>query len=118
MNKIEKQFKKDFEESNKKIELTFDVSQLTPNAEPELTFEEVKIKKKNKRKIIIACVSTAVVLTVIGISLSQMLEVHSSVTTARRRLSVNASALAESNSVRKLNDISFVFLFSFNFFKS
>lgn len=107
MNKIEKQFKKDFEESNKKIELTFDVSQLTPNAEPELTFEEVKRKKKNKRKIIIACVSTAVVLTVIGISLSQMLEVHSSVTTARRRLSVNASALAESNSVRKLNDISY-----------
>ena len=52
MNKIEKQFKKDFEESNKKIELTFDVSQLTPNAEPELTFEEVKRKKKNKRNII------------------------------------------------------------------
>ena len=107
MNKIKEQFKKDFEESNKKAELTFDVSKLQPNVEPEVTFEEVKRKKKNKRRIIIACVSTAVVLTVVGISLSQMFEVHSSVTTAKRNLSANAIAIAESNTFKKLNNFNY-----------
>ena len=104
MNKIKEQFQNDFEESNKKVELSFDVTQLQPNEESEVTFEEVKRKKRNKRRIIIVCVSTAVVLTVVGISLSQMLEVHSSVTTAKRNLSANAIAIAESNTFKKLNN--------------
>ena len=97
-----------FEESNKKVELTFDVAQLQPNVEPEVTFEEVKRKKKNRRKIIIACVSTAVVLTVIGISISQLFEIHDSVTTSRRNLSANAIAIAESNTFKKLNSFNYL----------
>lgn len=107
MNKIKEQFQNDFEESNKKVELSFDVTQLQPNEESEVTFEEVKRKKRNKRRIIIVCVSTAVVLTVVGISLSQMLEVHSSVTTAKRNLSANAIAIAESNTFKKLNNFNY-----------
>ena len=107
MNKIKEQFQKDFEESNKEVELSFDVTQLQPNEEPEVTFEEVKRKKRNKRRIIIACVSTAVVLTVVCISLSQMLEVHSSVTTTKRNLSANAIAIAESNTFKKLNNFNY-----------
>ena len=71
MNKIKEQFQKDFEESNKKVELTFDVTQLQPNVEPEVTFEEVKRKKRNKRKTIIACVSTAVVLLTFMVHLNR-----------------------------------------------
>ena len=108
MNKIKEQFKKDFEESNKKVELTFDVSQLIPNAEPEVSFEEVKRKKSKKRKIIIiSCVSSAAVLTLVAIPLLQNIKVHSSVTTRKRAISANAIAIAESNTFKKINNVKF-----------
>lgn len=107
MNKIEKQFKKDFEESNKKIELTFDVSQLTPNDDPEVTFEEIKSKKRKRRRIIgISCVST-VVIGLAAIILSQLIDVKSSVRTAKRNLSANAIAIAESNTFKRLNNVKY-----------
>ncbi|MCR5309480.1 MAG: hypothetical protein K6E21_05170 [Bacilli bacterium] len=108
MNKIKEQFKKDFEESNKKVDLTFDVSKLQLNEESEVTFEEIKRKKKNKRRIIIfSTVSAVTVLTVVGISLSQMLEINTSVTTMKRNLSLNTVAIAESNTFKKLNSFSY-----------
>lgn len=107
MNKIEKQFKKEFEESNKKIELTFDVSKLTPNTEPEVTFEEVKKKKGKTKRIVIFSSASLVVLAIAAVALSQMLEIESSVKTAKRNLSANAIAIAESNTFKRLNNVKY-----------
>lgn len=108
MNKIKEQFKKDFEESNNNVNLTFDVSQLEPNI---LTKEDeirlAKERRKRRGKIIGIVSFSAVAIAVVAIPIASNINVNESVTTARRRLSVNASALAESNSVRKLNDISY-----------
>ena len=107
MNKIKEQFKKDFEESSNKVNLTFDASQLEPNIGSEEVMKQLKKTKRNRRRIIVSCVSAAVVLTVVGVSLSQLLEVHSNVRTARRTLSVNAISIAESNTFRKLNNVKY-----------
>ena len=103
MNKVKQQFIKDFEESNNKVDLTFDVSQLEPNVTNEM---KIKNRKKVRNRIILSF--TAIVcLAIVAIPLSQLLEIDTSFGTAKRTLSANAIAIAESNSFKKLNNVKY-----------
>lgn len=104
MKHIKQRFIADFEQSCPDT-LSFDVTQLPKNVKK----PRFHMRKKVKRAIIgtIIGVSVASVLVLVAIPLSTMLQVTSSVKVDRRNYSINEIKIAESNTFKKLNDISY-----------
>ncbi len=107
MNKTEKQFKKDFETKieKKDINLTFDTTQLTPNT------KAVHGRSPYKKPIIIGVsvlAGLAVNVALIAPIASIFFKIdENSVRKKKKRLSFNEIAIAENNSFRKLNSVSY-----------
>ena len=104
MNKTEKQFKKDFESKIEKtdINLTFDTTQLEKNTP--------KPKRSVWKPIVITAscvVGTAIMVAIIAPIASLFIHFDDSVHTYRRRYSINEIKIAESNTFKKLNNVTY-----------
>lgn len=105
MNKIEKQFKKDFEKQ-KHVELSFDNAQLEENTK----FTRHEFNPRHKKLIItFSIVGTVVTLVAVPalIVLSSLIHVADAVKLTKREYSMNEIKLIESNTFKKLNDIDY-----------
>lgn len=104
MNKIEKQFKSDFEKANK-INLTFDTSKLEPNE------KKVKVHKPFPWKVVIpvGCGALTLGLIIAGCAafVNAFLMKDSGVQTKRMRLSMNEISIAKSNTFKPINTVSY-----------
>ena len=104
MNKTEKQFKKDFESKIEKadINLIFDTTQLDKNTP--------KPKRSVWKPIVITAscvVGTAIMVALIAPIASLFIHFDDSVHTYRRRYSINEIKIAESNTFKKLNNVTY-----------
>ena len=102
MDELKEQFKKDFEDSNN-VNLSFDITQLEPNSKK----TKHKIKPYKLGLIITASVIVAIVAVPASVILISSLEVKESVKTNNRRYSLNEIRIAESNTFKKLNTVSY-----------
>lgn len=102
MNELKKQFKQDFEQSSN-VNFSFDTTQLEPNSG--------KFKHKIKPYKLALIVTTAVMVSIIAVPASVIffssLKIKESVKTSNRRYSLNEIRIAESNTFKKLNDVSY-----------
>ena len=102
MDELKKQFKQDFEESSN-VNLSFDTTQLEPNSR--------KSKHKIKPYKLALIFTTAVIVSIIAIPASVIffssLKIKESVKTSNRRYSLNEIRIAESNTFKKLNTVSY-----------
>ena len=101
MNKIEKQFKEDFEKSQK-VELTFDTSKL----EQDPTHVRHKVRK---RWVLIPAISGGIVCSlVLGVSIAVYNSFASdSVKEFKRQYTVQEIKIAENNTFKKLNNVKY-----------
>ena len=102
MNELKKQFKQDFEESSN-VSLSFDVTQLEPNNSVD------KHKARPYMKFIVASV---VVVGVVSLAIGGAFAVgifrtKESVKAFNRRYSLNEIRIAESNTFKRLNTVSY-----------
>ena len=102
MDELKEQFKKDFEDSNN-VDLSFDVTQLEPNSRK----TKHKIKPYKLGLIITASIIVAIVAVPASVILLSALRIEESVRTYNRRYSLNEIRIAESNTFKKLNTISY-----------
>ncbi|MBQ2493633.1 MAG: hypothetical protein II520_00165, partial [Bacilli bacterium] len=102
MSDFKKHFRKDFEEANK-TQLHFDVTQLEPNEKK----DRHKVKPLRLGLVITASVVFAVVAIPAAMVAISFMEVRESVKTYNRRYTLNEIRIAESNSFRKLNEVSY-----------
>ena len=102
MDEFKEQFKKDFEESSN-TNLSFDTTQLEPNNVSD------KHKARLRMKLIVASVAVVAVasLTVGGAFALGIFRTEESVKTSNRRYSLNEIRIAESNTFKKLNTVSY-----------
>ncbi len=102
MNNIEEQFKKDFEES-KKVELSFDTTQLEPNYRP------IKQPFKPWKVITLSVVSTfAALFVIIAVTVgANLIKTDESVKLSKKSYAMNEIRIAESNSFKKLNNVTY-----------
>lgn len=102
MDEFKEQFKKDFEESSN-TNLSFDTTQLEPNNVSD------KHKARPLMKLIVASVAVVAValLTVGGAFALGIFRTEESVKTSNRRYSLNEIRIAESNTFKKLNTVSY-----------
>ena len=102
MDEFKEQFKKDFEESSN-TNLSFDTTQLEPNNVSD------KHKARPLMKLIVAFVAVVVVasLTVGGAFALGIFRTEESVKTSNRRYSLNEIRIAESNTFKRLNTVSY-----------
>lgn len=112
MNSVERQFKKDFDNS-KKVKLTFNVAQLRCNPKP---IKPVKQRREqvdrpqrrfNFAPLIVVSVVTTVIAIPVLIGIIASLEIHDSFKAYNKRYSVNEIRIAESNTFKKLNSVSY-----------
>ena len=112
MDELKKQFKQDFEDSSN-VELNFDVTQLETNIKK--AKHKIKPYKLGKHKIkpyklgliITASVIVAIVAVPASVIIISSLRVKESVKTNNRRYSLNEIRIAESNTFKKLNTVSY-----------
>ena len=102
MDEFKEQFKKDFEESSN-TNLSFDTTQLEPNNIAD------KHKARSYRKLVIVSVVVVAVvsLTVGGAFALGIFRTEESVKSYNRRYSLNEIRIAESNTFKKLNTVSY-----------
>lgn len=102
MDEFKEQFKKDFEESSN-TNLSFDTTQLEPNNVSD------KHKARPRMKLIVASVAVVAVasLTVGGAFALGIFRTKESVKASNRRYSLNEIRIAESNTFKKLNTVSY-----------
>lgn len=102
MDEFKEQFKKDFEESSN-TNLSFDTTQLEPNNVSD------KHKARPRMKLIVASVAVVAVvsLIVVGAFALGIFRTKESVKTSNRRYSLNEIRIAESNTFKKLNTVSY-----------
>ena len=102
MNELKKQFKQDFEQSSN-VDLSFDTAQLEPNSR--------KFKHKIKPYKLVLIVTTAVMVSIIAVPASVIffssLKFEYSVKSYNRSYSINKIRIAETNTFKKLNDITY-----------
>lgn len=102
MDEFKEQFKKDFEESSN-TNLSFDTTQLEPNNVSN------KHKARPRMKLIVAFVAVVAVASLIvgGAFALGIFRTEESVKTSNRRYSLNEIRIAESNTFKKLNTVSY-----------
>lgn len=102
MDEFKEQFKKDFEESSN-TNLSFDTTQLEPNNVSD------KHKARPLMKLIVASVAVVAVASLIvgGAFALGIFRTEESVKTSNRRYSLNEIRIAESNTFKKLNTVSY-----------
>ena len=102
MDEFKEQFKKDFEESSN-TNLSFDTTQLEPNNVSD------KHKARPRMKLIVASVAVVAVASLIvgGAFALGIFRTEESVKTSNRRYSLNEIRIAESNTFKKLNTVSY-----------
>lgn len=102
MDELKKQFKQDFEESNN-VNLSFDTTQLEPNSRK----SKHKIKPYKLGLIVTAVVIVGVIAVPASAILFSSLEIKESVKAYNRHYSLNEIRIAESNTFKKLNTVSY-----------
>ena len=102
------QFKKDFEESSPQ-ELGFDLAQLEPNRKKNVWGYSYRHKIKPVRLGLVIAISAVVALVAVpsSIFLFSMLRTVESVNTYKGRYAVNEIRIAESNTFKKLNVVTY-----------
>ena len=102
MDEFKEQFKKDFEESSN-TNLSFDTTQLEPNNVSD------KHKARLRMKLIVASVAVVAVASLIvgGAFALGIFRTEESVKASNRRYSLNEIRIAESNTFKKLNTVSY-----------
>lgn len=102
MNELKKQFKQDFEQSSN-VDLSFDTAQLEPNSR--------KFKHKIKPYKLVLIVTTAVMVSIIAVPASVIffssLKFEYSVKSYNRSYSINKIRIAETNTFKKINDVTY-----------
>ena len=109
MNKLKKQFKKDFEKSQK-VNLSFDVTQLETNSRRKFRIIPRNLLHIEPRKLVLIGVALAIVSAIaipVSISISSSLVTKESVKLYNRKYTLNEIALAESNTFKKINNITY-----------
>ena len=102
MDDFKEQFKKDFEESSN-TNLSFDTTQLEPNSRK----SKHKIKPYKLGLIVTAAVILGIIAVPASLILFSSLKIEESVKTSNRRYSLNEIRIAESNTFKKLNTVSY-----------
>lgn len=102
MKEIKEQFKKDFEESNN-VDLSFDTNQLENNTKKNRHY----VKPYKKALIITSSILVAVIVIAFIPFATVLFRVEESVRSYNRKYTLNEMALAESNTFKKINEVSY-----------